>query len=146
MMGVAALLRGASAPLAFGQSKQQLGSGIGPVVPKQVLADPLYNLTSDMFRENLNTKFSFSLGDVKLGLFMLIAVNDLNPPTVREHLTNGRECFSLVFQGPRNLPLRQETYTIQQSRLGSFQLLLVPGTSKDAFGPHYEAVINRLFP
>src|ERR1041384_7348924 len=124
MMGVAALLRGASAPLAFGQSKQQLGSGIGPVVPKQVLADPLYNLTSDMLR----------------------AENDLNPPPVREHLTKGRDCFSLVFQGPRNLPLRQETYTIQQSRLGSFQLLLVPGTSKDAFGPHYEAVINRLFP
>ena len=145
-MGLAAIVRGACAPLAYGQSKQQLGSGIGPVVPKQVLSDPLYNLTSEMFKKNLNTKFSFSLGGVKLGLFVLIAVNDLNPPEVREPLTNGRECFSLVFQGPRNLPLRQETYTIQQSRMGSFQLLLVPGTNNDPSGLHYEAVINRLFP
>jgi hypothetical protein len=146
MMGLAALAGGVGAPLALGQNKQQLGSGIGTVVPKQVLSDTLYNITSEMFKENLRTKFSFSLGGVKLGLFMLIAVNDLNPPAVRERLQNGRECFSVVFQGPRSLPLRQDTYTIEQSRLGRFELLLVPGSTSDPYGPHYEAVINRLFP
>lgn len=145
-MGLAAIVRGVSAPLAYGQSKQELGSGIGTVVPKQVLAEPLYNFTSAMFKENLKTKFSFSLGGVKLGNFVLIQVNDLNPPEVREPLTNGRECFSLVFEGPRSLPLRQETYTLEQSRLGKFELLIVPGSTSNPAGRHYEAVINRLIP
>lgn len=146
MMGLAAIVRGAYAPLAFGQSKQQLGTGIGTVVPKQVLTDPLYNLTSAMFRENLNTKFAFSLGGVKLCYLGLIQVDDLNPPEVRTPLMNGRECFSLVFQGPRNLPLRSDMYTIEQSKMGKFQLTIVPGKTNDPSGLHYEAVINRLLP
>ena len=146
MVGFAAIVGGAAAPLAFGQKKQELGSGIGAVVPKQVFADPLYNLNSTEFRENLNTKFSFSLGAVKLGYFVLIEVNDLNPPEVREPVTNGRECFSTVFQGPRSLPLRQETYTLEHSTMGKFQLLLVPGDASNISGRHYEAVINRLIP
>jgi hypothetical protein len=146
MMGLAAIVRGGIAPLAFGQSKQQLGSGIGNAIPKQVFADPLYNLTSKMFIENIKTKFAFSLGGVKLGYMVLIEVNNLNPPYVKGEVTNGRECFSLVFQGPRSLPLRQETYTITHGTLGTFQLLVVPADQKDPSGRHYEAVINRLDP
>lgn len=146
MMGVAAVVGGACAPAAFGQNRQELGTGIGPVIPKQVFTDPLYNLTSEMFRENLRTRFIFSLGGVELGSFVLIKVNDLNPPEVREPLKNGRECFSVVFKGPRSLPLRQETYTIEHSSMGSFQLLVVPASTNDPAGRHYEAVINRLNP
>ena len=145
LMGMAAVIRGAYAP-AFGQNKKELGSGIGPVVPKQALSDPLYKLSSEIFRENLLTKFTFSMGGVQLGSFVLIQVNDLNPPEVREPLKNGRECFSVVFKGPRSLPLRQETYTIQHSNLGSFKLLVVPASTSDPAGRHYEAVINRLNP
>lgn len=146
MIGMAALVRGGMAPLAFGQIKQELGSGIGTVIPKQVFADPLYNLTSAMFTENLKTKFGFSLGGVKLGYMVLIAVNNLNPPFVKNVVTNGKECFSLVFQGPRSLPLRQETYTIDHGKMGTFQLLVVPGDASNPSGRHYEAVINRLYP
>ena len=145
-MGLAAVVRGGMAPLAFGQTKQQLGSGIGTVIPKQVFADPLYNLTSAMFAENLKTKFGFSLGGVKLAYMVLIAVNNLNPPFVKNVVTNGRECFSLVFEGPRSLPLRQDTYTISQSKMGTFELLIVPGNQSNPSGRHYEAVINRLYP
>lgn len=144
-MGLAAVVRGGLAPLAFGQSKQQLGSGIGNVIPKQVFADPLFYLSSKVFTENLKTKFGFSLGGVKLGYLVLIEVNDLNPPNLRE-VSNGRECFSLVFQGPRSLPLRQETYTIEHGTMGKFELLVVPGSQNDPAGRHYEAVINRLNP
>jgi hypothetical protein len=146
MMGVAAIVGGGMTPLAFGQDKQQLGTGIGNVIPKQVFTDPLYNLTSKTFTENVNTKFGFSLGGVKLGYMLLLKVNDLNPPYVKGEVTNGKECFSVVFQGPRSLPLRQETYTITHGTMGTFQLLLVPGNQNDPSGRHYEAVINRLNP
>lgn len=144
MVGLAAIVRGGIAPLAFGQTKQQLGTGIGNVIPKQVFADPLYYLSSKVFTENLNSKFSFSLGEVKLGYMVLVEVNNLNPPFVTGEVTNGRECFSLVFQGPQSL--RQETYTISHSKLGTFQLLMVPGDQSKPWGRHYEAVINRIAP
>ena len=146
MMGLAAVVRGGLAPLAFGQNKPQLGSGIGNVIPKQVFADPLFYLSNKMFTQNLNTKFAFSLGEVKLGYLVLIEVHDLNPPYIKGEVTNGRECFSLVFQGPRSLPLRQETYTITHDTMGSFQLLIVPGSQNNPLGRHYEAVINRVNP
>lgn len=146
MMGLAAVVRGGLSPLAFGQSKQQLGSGIGNVIPKQVFADPLFYLSRKIFTQNLNTKFAFSLGEVKLGYLVLIEVNDLNPPYIKGEVTNGKECFSAVFQGPRSLPLRQETYTITHDSMGTFQLLVVPGRQTDLSGRHYEAVINRLDP
>lgn len=146
MMGLAAVVRGGLAPLAFGQSKQELGSGIGNVIPKQVYADPLYYLGSKMFTQNLNTKFGFSLGEVKLGDLVLIEVHDLNPPYIKGDVTNGRECFSVVFRGPRSMPLRQETYTITHANMGSFQLLVVPGKQNNLSGRHYEAVINRVIP
>jgi len=109
-------------------------------------ADPLYSLSSKIFTENLKTKFAFSLGGVKLGQMVLIEVHNLNPPYIKGEVTNGKECFSLVFRGPRKLGLRQETYTIEHSAMGTFQLLLVPADQKDPSGRHYEAVINRLDP
>ena len=146
-MGLAAVVQGGVAPLAFGQGHKNrgLGSGIGWVVPKRALNDPLYVMTRAMFTENLNTKFAFSLGGVKLGYMVLIGVNDLNPAFVKSDATSNRECFSLVFQGPKSLRLPQETYTLSQSKLGAFQLFMVPGDASGA-GPHYEALINRVYP
>jgi hypothetical protein len=77
---------------------------------------------------------------------VLINVINQNPSFIRGEVTNGRECFSLVFEGPRSLPLRQETYTITHSTLGTFELLIVPGDQSRSSGRHYEAVINRVYP
>ena len=147
MVGLAAVVQGGVAPLAFGQGhkKRGLGSGIGWVIPKQALNDPLYLITRAMFTENLNTKFAFSLGGVRLGYLVLIEVEDLNPPFVKSDGTSSRDCFSLVFQGPKSLPLRQETYTISHGKLGTFKLFAVPGDTSGA-GMHYEALINRVYP
>ena len=134
--------------IALGQQKpsQPLGSGLGATIPKEALNNPLYNITRAMFAENLGTKFTFSLGGVKLTAVTLIEVNDLNPTFVKGNGTTSRECFSVVFQGPRSLPLGQDTYTIDHSRLGRFQLLLVPGDPGKRWGMHYGAVINRVYP
>jgi Domain of unknown function (DUF6916) len=147
-LGLAAIFSDQIASIAFGQQKSSppLGSGIGFTIPKEALNDPLYSITRAMFAENLRTKFTLSLGGVRLTETTLIEVNDLNPPFVKGNGTSSRECFSVVFQGPRSLPLRQDTYSIEHSRLGRFKLLLVPGDPGKGSGLHYGAVINRVYP
>ena len=147
-LGLAAIFSGQISSIVLGQQKSSppLGSGIGHPIPKEALNDPLYNITRAMFAENLRTKFTFSLGGVKLTEVTLIEVNDLNPPFVKGNGTTSRECFSVVFQGPRSLPLGQDTYTIDHTRLGIFELLVVPGDARYKAGLHYEALINRVYP
>jgi hypothetical protein len=134
-----------SVTLAQQTSPIPLGSGIGYVVPKEVRNDPLYKITRAMFTENLKTKFTFQLEDEKLAEMTLIAVNNLNPPFFKSDGTGTRETFSLVFQEPSGLPLRQNTYTVEHDKLGTFRLFIVPGENT-AEGKQYSAVINRLYP
>lgn len=147
-VGLAAVFSSQIYSIALGQQKpsQQLGTGIGAPIPKEIFNDPLYNITRAMFTENLRTKFTFSLGGVKLTDVTLVEVNDLNPPFVKGNGTTSRECFSVVFQGSRSLPLRQNTYTIEHPRLGKFQMLVVPGDPGRGLGLHYGADINRVYP
>ena len=133
--------------IAFGQtSSSRLGSGLGATVPKEALEDTLYQITRAMFTDNFRSRFTLSLKGVKLTDVTLIEVNDLNPPSFKSDGTNPRECFSVVFEGPRTLPLAQNTYTLEHSELGTFQLLLVPGDPGRGPRLHYGAVINRLYP
>jgi len=145
---LAAIFLGQISSIVLGQKKpsQPLDLGLGATIPKEVFSDTLYNITRVMFAENLRTKFTFSLGGVKLTDVTLIEVNDLNPPFVKGNGTTSRECFSVVFQGPRSLPLRQNTYTVEHSRLGRFQLFVVPGDPGKGSGLHYGALINRVYP
>ena len=56
----------------------------------------------------------------------------------------GKEGFSLLFRGPQETILKQDTYVIEHEQLGMFSFLVVPVGTKDKRAPHYEAVINRL--
>lgn len=146
-LGLAVACSSGFSAIAFGQtSSPALGSGLGAAVPKETLEDALYNITRAMFIDNLKTKFTLSLNGVKLTDATLVEVNDLNPPFVRGDGTDPRECFSVVFEGPRTLPLRQNTYTLEHGELGTFQLLLVPGDPGRRPRLHYGAVINRVYP
>jgi hypothetical protein len=145
MMSLTAVLSGRISSIAFGQ-QNQLGSGLGTPIPKAALDDPFYKITRAMFTENLKTKFGVSLGGVKLGNFVLIGVEDLNPSFYKSDGTGTRDCFSLKFKGPMSLPLRQGTYTFQQGKLGTFQLFIVPGDTSGQSVMRYDAIINRLYP
>lgn len=146
-LGLAALFTGGLGSIAFGQktSSPPLGSGVGPAVPKQALGDPLYKITRSMFEQNLRSKFTFSLGQVKLTEMTLTTVNNLNPPGFKGNPNSSKECFSLVFMGPASLPLKQGTYRLTHSKLGTFDLFIVPGDS-DKTWKRYGADINRLNP
>src|SRR5262245_45696837 len=145
-LGLAAAFSAGLASIAFGQQKgSTLGSGIGNVVPKEALLDPLYNITRAMWTQNLKTKFTFKSGTVKLTEMALVVVLDLNPPGFKSSGTTSRDCYFLVFRGPNDLPLRQGTYTVEHPTLGTFKLFIVPGL-KGWEGIQYGAVINRLYP
>jgi hypothetical protein len=55
------------------------------------------------------------------------------------------ECFSLLFRGPYDRPLPQDTYRFAHDSLGEFVLLIVPLFPEEK-ARVYEAVFNRLAP
>lgn len=146
-MGLGALVTTNLVSLAFGQSSSpKLGTGIGAVIPKEALNTTLAAITEEMFIQNVGTRFMLSLNGVRLLTLTLIEVNDMKPPYVKGKATSGKECFSLVFQGPRNFPLNQDSYTMTHSLLGVFDLFIVPGDLQQRTGIRYGADINRINP
>lgn len=145
--GLAALVTGGLGSVAFGQQKVAplLGTGLGNPIPRAALRDPLYNITRAMFTDSLKTKFGVSLGGVKLTSMTLIEVNDLNPEFAKNSGTTSRDCYSLVFTAPSRVVLGQNTYTVEHSKLGKFELFIVQGSKKGS-ELRYGAVINRVFP
>lgn len=97
------------------------------------------NLNREIFSRYLNTSFSFSHKNVERVGVKLIEVNDLTPKATPA----GKECFGVVFIGPRNRPLKQETYSVKHESLGSFEMLVVPLSHRKE-GVYYEAIFNRL--
>jgi hypothetical protein len=56
-----------------------------------------------------------------------------------------RERFSLIFRGPKDKPLKQDSYTMKHHNLGTLLIFLVPmGSDKKGTGLRYEAVVSRL--
>ena len=100
------------------------------------------NLSLAAFKSQLDTTFLIINKGSKLKL-KLIDVTNL---ASRKQSSAGKEGFSLVFQGPRESVLKQNTYVIEHEQLGTFSFLLVPVKLKNQTNPNYEAVINRLYP
>ncbi len=53
------------------------------------------------------------------------------------------ENFSLLFRGDRTRTMSQSTYTFENSRIGRFEMFIVPIGREDRSGCYYEAVFNR---
>lgn len=56
------------------------------------------------------------------------------------------ETFSLVFRGDTARALGQNTYAFDHSRLGHFEMFIVPVGRENQDGSYYEAVFNRTPP
>jgi hypothetical protein len=141
--GIAAAIAASLPRLALGQSNVARG----PIVnlPKEVLSNPLYNLSRMNFYSNIGTTFTFAHpAHGKVGL-RLIEVVDLRPLYGKDRPAS-KECFSLTFQGPFGMPLEQGSYSVTQSKLGPFEIFIVPTDEKTPQGLIYEANINRLYP
>ncbi len=86
---------------------------------------------------------------------LLLEINDLpeqHKQLARQTLSAARtqelreSSFSLIFRGPREMALSQNTYKLKHPVLGELQIFLVPvgQLSKDSAGRDYEAVFNRM--
>lgn len=120
-------------------AKSANGSAPTPAIVKSE-AVQLYSKAS--FQTQLNSTFRLQSKRSKAAEVKLVEIRDIGP--VPDRQVSGRECFSLRFRGAPKLP--QDTYTMTNSGLGTFTLLLVPMNKdqKDKKGAYYEAVINRL--
>jgi hypothetical protein len=96
------------------------------------------NMTA--FKSQLGTKFSINHEASKVKMVLIDVTNFASA----KQTAAGKEGFSLVFRGPQEATLKQDTYLIEHEQLGMFSLLVVPVGTKDRRAPHYEAVINRL--
>ena len=95
------------------------------------------NMTS--FKSQLGTSFLINHQASKVKV-ELVDVSDF---ASRKQTAAGKEGFSLLFRGPQEATLTQDTYLIEHEQLGVFSFLVVP-VGKNKRAPHYEAVINRL--
>ena len=92
------------------------------------------------FKSQLGTSFHINHQASKVN-FKLVDVTSF---ASRKQTAAGKEGFSLLFRGPKETTLKQDTYLIEHEQLGMFSFLVVPVGTKGAHAPHYEAVINRL--
>jgi len=100
-----------------------------------------FHLTKSAFAAQLNTKFEIGTKPSTI-VASLSEVTDLK---VTDPLPKEKEGFTLLFRTSGGLRLKQDTYTINHKKLGTFSLLLVPMKTADADASHFEAVINRLY-
>ena len=100
---------------------------------------PLDSITYENFKELLHSKFQVqgSAGSVELEL---IEANGKPAEAVKTQLPVGN--FSLLFAGPTNSFLPQQTYQFTHEKLGTFDLFIVP-IGKDQNGYRYQAIFNR---
>jgi hypothetical protein len=114
-------------------------------LPKEVYASPLYNMALANFRANIGTLFTFARSTNSQVALRLVEVADLKPLYGKARPA-GKECFALTFIGPFSQRFRQGTYKIIDSKLGPFELFIVPSDVESPQGLLYEANINRLYP
>lgn len=97
-------------------------------------------LNMSSFKSQLGTSFLINHQASKVKITLVNVTSFAS----KKQTAAGKEGFSLVFRGPKETTLNQDTYLIEHEQLGMFSFLVVPVGTKDTRAPHYEAVVNRL--
>ncbi len=130
------LKRGTFVALAAGVPLALTGKASGMGTTKSTAVG--LNLAS--FKSRVGTSFLLNHEASKVKVTLIDVTNFAS----RKQTAAGKEGFSLLFRGPKETTLKQDTYLIEHEELGMFSFLVVPVGTKDRRAPHYEAVINRL--
>jgi hypothetical protein len=123
-------------------------------VPASILRGPfarpangLDSLGFSHFATQVGTNFGVWLGGARAGEVTLI---EASPSPVLP--TGGlrapdafNEKFSLIFEGPIEAALSQDTYLFEHAALGRFQMFIVPVFSPRSPRAYYQAIFNRPF-
>jgi hypothetical protein len=95
--------------------------------------------TEAEFTRNVNTKFRLL---VEAPLPIDLTLISVTPRKNESHEQAGMERFSVIFRGPLEIFLPQQTYRVSHPDMGDFDIFLVAlGQEPDGF--KYEAVYNR---
>ena len=97
-------------------------------------------LNLESFESQLGTSFLITHEAAKVKVRLVQVTNF----ATGKQTEAGKEGFSLLFRGPNEQKLKQDTYVIEHEHLGRFSFLVVPVGTKETRALHYEAVINRL--
>jgi hypothetical protein len=100
------------------------------------MTDPL---TLDTFAACVEETFQVELEKGQSLELVLDSVDELKAPTP------DYECFSLLFSGPKDIFMEQQTRRVTHARLGSFDLFLVP-VDGDEEHYYYEMIFHRKKP
>jgi len=102
----------------------------------------LETFTRDTFAPHLDQRFQLEHpgGMVEIELVELTDLSSKTSPQPPPQRVK-RVPFSIVFRGPRDPILVQQIFKLSHSRLGEFELFLVP-IGRDANGTRYEAVFT----
>jgi hypothetical protein len=109
--------------------------------PAQTVVSPAEILGFDQFSRQLNTSFTVNHAGEPLALTLAEATQSPAHPATSEVCAN--ENFSLMFRGPSNRPLLQNTYEFVHPKLGPLTIFITPvGQPQDTYR-RYEAVFSR---
>ena len=92
-------------------------------------------ISRDDYAAQLNTTFDAYLAKGKSTPLELIEVTEMK-------VSGNRERFSLVFLGPLNGPVTQETLAVHHATLGSMEIGL-QAIAQELEGIQYQAIFNR---
>jgi hypothetical protein len=99
-------------------------------------------LSRAAFESQLHTEFLINQEAAKVPVTLVEVANLAS----KKQDQAGKEAFSLLFSGPKENALRQNTYLIEHEKLGLFSFLIVPVGTRNKRAARYEAIINRLNP
>lgn len=123
-------------------------SAVSDELPREVLADRLFYLTSEDFKRQIGAPFSLIREKEVFAAELSSVTQTVRPPKIAQHLYGGsrrkltKETFTLSFRSATE-DFSQGTYQVWHPALGQFDLFLVPGTG-EAGQVLVHAVINRI--
>ena len=115
-------------------SLTEKASGMGTSTSKTA------GLTFASFKSQRGTSFFIHHETGKLKATLV----DITSFASRQQTAAGKEGFTLLFRGPQDTTLKQDTFLIEHDQLGLFSFLIVPVRTRNTSAAHYAAVINRL--
>jgi hypothetical protein len=128
-------------------------AAVAAVLPSAMLATPTLSKGGPVhpglveFEKNLNSSFEvIHEGGSKVKLKLVEAQAAARRSGSKKSPRGGdenNEKFSLIFKGPRQQLLPQDTYRFRHSELGELSLFIVPVLSRNQHDYVYEAIFNR---
>jgi len=118
--------------------------GLGFAAPVPARETPLDQISLSAFKGCVQKRFAVATGSGEaLGLVLVKAEELVLKRAQPHHRDAGNEKFRLLFRGPPDRPLSQNTYGFEHDRLGRFEMFITPVRRKDLSQHFYEAVFNR---